>query len=51
MELKSDLPALMILLATILLAIGYSIYKSVNEYQNPNYKLCPLCNQRVTVKI
>lgn len=51
MELKSDLPAIMILLATILLAVGYSFYKSVKEYQNPNYELCPLCNQKVTINI
>lgn len=51
MELKSDLPAIMILLATILLAIGYSFYKSVKEYQKPNYELCPLCSQKVTINI
>lgn len=51
MELKKDTPALIILLATIILAIGYSFYKSVKEYQNPNYELCPLCSQKVTIKI
>ena len=51
MELKSDLPAMMVLLATIILAVGYSFYKSVKEYQKPNYELCPLCNQKVTIKI
>lgn len=51
MVMKDDLPAMMILLATVLLAVGYSFYKSVKEYQKPDYELCPLCNQKVTIKI
>ena len=49
MELKSDLPAMLIILILVILAVGYSAYKAMSP--RPDYNLCPLCNQKVTVKI
>ena len=49
MVMKDELPAMLIILILVILAVGYSAYKAMSP--RPDYNLCPLCNQKVTVKI
>ena len=47
--MKDELPAMLIILILIILAVGYSAYKALSLH--PDYELCPLCNQKVTINI